>query len=191
MDNRNIDKNTFRKIPSLKFLYEVNPYGIVRNSKSKKVLKQYLDKNKYAVVTITNGNIHSVYRIHRLVAECYVDNLNNYPVVNHKDENKLNNYYKNLEWCTVAYNNTYGSRLSNISKTISNNLNNFVYYAVEFDKTFETSRDAATYIKQNYPEYKASIATIMRGIREVSETGKKYRFKTTWKRINKITTSND
>ena len=39
--------------------------------------------------------------------------------MNHKDENKSNNSVDNLEWCTVEYNNTYGTRLERMSKTRS------------------------------------------------------------------------
>lgn len=42
--------------------------------------------------------------IHRSVALLYVDNPNNKPFVNHIDENKVNNYYTNLEWVTDAEN---------------------------------------------------------------------------------------
>lgn len=47
--------------------------------------------------------------IHRLVAEAFIDNVDNLPVVNHKDENPQNNNVNNLEWCTQAYNFTYGT----------------------------------------------------------------------------------
>lgn len=43
-------------------------------------------------------------RVHRLVAYLYCENPNNYNVVNHKDGNKLNNHYTNLEWCTAEHN---------------------------------------------------------------------------------------
>ena len=48
--------------------------------------------------------------IHRLVANAFIPNPNNFPDVNHKDENKLNNCIKNLEWCTKKYNQNYGNR---------------------------------------------------------------------------------
>lgn len=41
---------------------------------------------------------------HRLVALLYVDNPDNLPEVNHKDRNKLNNHFSNLEWCTHKQN---------------------------------------------------------------------------------------
>lgn len=47
--------------------------------------------------------------IHRLVAQAFIDNPDNLPVVNHKDENKQNNHANNLEWCTQSYNFNYGS----------------------------------------------------------------------------------
>lgn len=47
--------------------------------------------------------------IHRLVAEAFIDNPDNLPVVNHKDECRCNNNVSNLEWCTQAYNLNYGT----------------------------------------------------------------------------------
>jgi len=45
--------------------------------------------------------------VHRLVAEAFIDNPNNYPIINHKDANPSNNVADNLEWCTYKYNSNY------------------------------------------------------------------------------------
>jgi len=50
------------------------------------------------------------YYIHRLAAQAFIPNPNNYPQINHKDENKRNNNIDNLEWCTQKYNNSYGTK---------------------------------------------------------------------------------
>ena len=42
--------------------------------------------------------------IHRIVAEAFISNPNNYRVINHIDGNKTNNNIKNLEWCTQKHN---------------------------------------------------------------------------------------
>ena len=57
------------------------------------------------------------YQIHRLVAQAFIENKDKLPCVNHKDENKLNNNVNNLEWCTIEYNNSYGTRLERVSKS--------------------------------------------------------------------------
>lgn len=61
-------------------------------------------KKGYHYVGISNGTIYKRFRVHRLVAEYFVENPYNKPVVNHKDGNKLNNNYKNLEWVTISEN---------------------------------------------------------------------------------------
>ena len=47
--------------------------------------------------------------VHRIVAETFINNPNNYKYVNHKDENPSNNCVTNLEWCTQKYNINYGT----------------------------------------------------------------------------------
>ena len=61
------------------------------------------------------GLSRKLYKVHRLVAETFLDNPQNLKYINHKDEDKTNNCVSNLEWCTCEYNNNYGTRNQRIS----------------------------------------------------------------------------
>ena len=67
-------------------------------------------RNGYLKVDLCKNGKQKTFTVHRLVATVFISNPKNFPVVNHKDENKLNNNVSNLEWCTVLYNNCYGTR---------------------------------------------------------------------------------
>lgn len=104
-------------------LYQVSNLGKVRSKdyeyiggksrntllkKKGRVLKQFIDGG-YAYVNLSNKGRIKKSRVHRLVAAAFLPNPYNLPVVNHKDENKLNNRVGNLEWCTPLYNTRYGT----------------------------------------------------------------------------------
>ncbi len=72
--------------------------------------------NGYYRVRLNNGKKIKRYFVHRLVAEAFLENKNNFPIVNHKDENRSNNCVENLEWCTYSYNVRYGSSLVKLTK---------------------------------------------------------------------------
>lgn len=61
-------------------------------------------RNGYLSVRLNISGKFKWYAIHRLVSECFLPNSLGLPCVNHKDTNKTNNYFGNLEWCTYSYN---------------------------------------------------------------------------------------
>lgn len=82
--------------------YILSDSGIVRNTKTGKVLKP--KARKYLTVTLCVDGIAKDVAIHRLVAEYYVPNPNNLPVVRHKDGDTSNYDYTNLCWGTYSDN---------------------------------------------------------------------------------------
>lgn len=95
-------KEEWRKIANLNG-YSVSNLGKVRNDKTGRILKTYDNGRGYQKVEIKNKKWY----IHRLVAQAFIPNPNNYPQVNHIDENPNNCRVDNLEWCTAQYNVEY------------------------------------------------------------------------------------
>ena len=100
-----------------------NVYSVERiNSRGHKcgglMLKPTYDKDGYFLVSLYENNVKKGKRVHRLVAEAFIPNPNNFTEVNHKDEVKDNNELSNLEWCDSTYNINYGTRTERLRKKI-------------------------------------------------------------------------
>lgn len=101
--------------------YSVNHLGEVFNNKTGRKLKQTV-KSGYCLVYLYNEKGRKAFLAHRLVAQTFLPNPNNFPEVNHKDENPLNNNVENLEWCSPTYNCNYGTHGEKIrQRMLANN----------------------------------------------------------------------
>lgn len=89
--------------------FQVSNLGRVRNIQTFHVRKLQKHKSGYWYITLKYDKKPYTFKVHRLVATAFIPNPNNLPMVNHKDENKLNNRVDNLEWCDAKYNSNYGT----------------------------------------------------------------------------------
>ena len=115
-------------------LYEVSNMGRVRSVDriitysnggvrlyKGKIRKLFEDNDGYPIVVLSHNNRLKTLKVHKIEMDAFVPNPDNLPCVNHKDENKHNNYIhvnddgtidlekSNLEWCTHKYNTNYGT----------------------------------------------------------------------------------
>ena len=136
----------FKDVKGYEGYYEISNLGRVRSTsyKGKKILKPAVTKNGYlnVIFCINQKKEHKL--VHRLVAEAFIPNINNYSTVNHKDEDKLNNYVENLEWLSVEDNNRYSnSKMLTKEKVLQiPSLIDQGYTQLEIAKCFNVSRRA-------------------------------------------------
>lgn len=87
--------------------YTIDENGMVFNTVTKKPLKGSIGEHGYKYYRLSKDGVKKMFYAHRLVAEAFLENPNNLPVVNHIDGNKLNNNVGNLEWVSYSSNMTH------------------------------------------------------------------------------------
>jgi hypothetical protein len=102
--------------------YEISSDGHVYNKKTKRELKGTMARNEYHSVQLTVNGKPKTLMVHRLVAEAFCENPNNYNIVDHIDRNKTNNDYINLRWVTQKEN------ASNIDRKKNKKLGSFIKF---------------------------------------------------------------
>lgn len=125
----------WKDVPNYEGLYQVSSFGRVKSfRKSTKfgcqdeyILKPTVASHGYAEVTLYDKAVRHKFLVHRLVASVFIPNPDNLPQINHKDENPLNNAVNNLEWCTAAYNNAYGTAQIRKIDTVSTPVEQITY----------------------------------------------------------------
>lgn len=96
-----------------------------------------LNKKGYPQVILWRSNKTTTKRIHRFVAELFIPNPDDLPQVNHKDGNKQNNHFSNLEWCTNQYNQLHAWRTLGLKrKSGANHAQSKSVYQLSYDGFF-------------------------------------------------------
>ena len=179
-------KEIWKDIKGYEGLYQISNYGRVKSLerqtklnlnkninaiKKEKILKQgkFGTRRNYLGVILIKNFQKSYKSVHRLVAEAFIPNPNNYREVNHIDENTMNNKVSNLEWCNTKYNINYGQRTQKASKKLSKpilqfDLNN------NFIKEWNSMRNASR-------ELNINISTITRCCKGIFKTAGGYVWK--------------
>lgn len=114
----------WKDIKDYEGIYQISNYGRIKSlerlilypdKKHKKTIKNAILKScdngrGYKCIYLTKNGKREIKYIHRLVAEAFIENIENKKYVNHKDFNKSNNYVSNLEWCSQKENVNYSSK---------------------------------------------------------------------------------
>jgi hypothetical protein len=136
-----------------------NQYGRFTYNVTEKMLKLTVEKDGYHVVSLGGKSR----RVHRLVAEAFLENPEGKTQVNHIDSQRNNNNVSNLEWCTPEENSTHakiygnlpkgeGSPRSNLTLTECNFIKLWIdrgYSSKEIQSCFDASRSVISNIKLN------------------------------------------
>ena len=132
-------------------LYQVSNYGRVKSLERKinnriyeeRIISQEKSKDGYLRVDLHKDGNRKHKKVHRLVAQSFLEDYQESKCINHKDENKHNNFLNNLEICDYSYNINYGSRNKKVSEKLSKKINQY-----DLDGNFIKTWDSMTQINK-------------------------------------------
>ena len=85
--------------------YMVSDQGYVLSKTNMKFLSPAVSSSGYRHVNLYQGRVKVTHKVHRLVAEAFLESHRNCEFVDHIDHDKLNNSIGNMRWCTRSENN--------------------------------------------------------------------------------------
>lgn len=187
----------WKDIPGYEGLYQVSNLGRVKSLntiinckgangidthlRKGRVLKQCLDSKGYYFVGLSKNSIVKFKRIHKLMMDVFVPNVNKLPCINHKDGNKLNNTLDNLEWCTYSWNTKEAFRLGLNKSATKGKYGKDISYCkpiMQFSKDGTLIKEwaSATEVKHELGYQDNNIRAVCRGVRKYAH-GYVWKFK--------------
>lgn len=183
-------EEVWKDIKDYEGLYQVSNWGRIKSCaryKKNHNKLQFIDEkikstrrsnSGYLNIDLYKNNIGKTFKVHRLVAEAFIENENNKPTVNHIDGDKLNNNVNNLEWATYKEQNEHFYKyLYNAKNGNKESINNAIKAMIKVTskkvkclnngKIYNSASEAARQIG-------VSPSLIMRCCRGESKTAKGY-----------------
>ena len=116
----------WKDIKDYEGLYQASNFGNLRSLNYKRsgkiqVLKPALDNKGYLRTALMKNGVLKTVKVHRVIAQTFIENLNNKPQVNHINGVKNDNTINNLEWCDNSENQNHAVK-SGLVKQKSGNL---------------------------------------------------------------------
>ena len=108
----------WRDIPGTDGMYQLSNYGKVRSRVKGDwhLMSMHQNSQGYNRVQLSYPKKRKAF-VHRLVAEAFIPNPENLPIVNHKDFDILNCRVDNLEWTTLQGNYDYSANRGRYVRT--------------------------------------------------------------------------
>ena len=125
-------QEVWKDIEGYKGFYQVSNKGNVRNSKGH-LMNQEPNTSDYLRVRLSNPQ--KKFFVHRLVAKAFCDGYFEGAVVNHKDFNRHNNVYTNLEWVTASENQKHTYKAGRMTGAFKDVLKDYLLDGVYYRNT--------------------------------------------------------
>ena len=180
MNSVKMQKEIFEDIEGHEGIYQVSNIGKVKSLGrfdshnhflKELIFKQHINECGYCIVGLCKNGLVKQKRVHRLVGSAFVPNHENKPCINHKDGNKLNNYYLNLEWCTYSENHKHAYRVLGrkphwLSKFGENSANGIPVYQYSKENKFIAKFGSALEAERKTKIQASNIASVCKNKRK-------------------------
>jgi hypothetical protein len=164
----------WKEIQGFEGLYEASTYGRIKslpkfvlNNRGggytkEKIKSTQLNHKGYETVSLSKNGIDKRVFVHRLIALTFISNPDNKPQINHKDGNKLNNHYDNLEWNTNQENQLHAYK-TGLNKSHRANVKLTLEQIESIKKEYIPKVNSQTKIAKKYGVHKSTIQAIISG----------------------------
>lgn len=153
------DEGKFRSLDCIRTMRN----GVERQYHGKELSPTLASDDYYVVYLTDEEGSRKAHKVHRIIAETFIPNPLNLPIINHKNENKHDNRISNLEWCSVRYNLRYGTTQHRRAVKIGSKVRQYSADG-KYIRTYVTLRAAARILKLP-----------LSGIFQSTITGKQYK----------------